>query len=47
MLKENTEFINTIIERSPIAIIVMSSDGWIVQKNKANEKLWTLPKEIM
>ena len=45
MLKENTEFINTIIERSPVAIMVMSSDGRIIQENKANEKLWKISKK--
>ncbi len=39
-LRESEEGFRTIVEQSPLSIQVMTPDGWIVQVNRAWEKLW-------
>ena len=39
-LRESEERFRTIVEQSPIAIQVLSPDGWTVQVNRAWEELW-------
>jgi len=39
-LHESEERFRTIVEQSPIAIQIMSPDGWTVQVNRAWEELW-------
>jgi PAS domain S-box-containing protein len=39
-LRESEERFRTIVEQSPVAIQVLSPDGWTVQVNRAWEELW-------
>jgi len=44
-LKENEERFRTLMEQSPIAIQIMTTDGRIVQVNDAYVKLWEVTLE--
>lgn len=39
-LRESEESFRTIVEQSPLSVQVMTPDGWIIQVNRAWEKLW-------
>ncbi len=46
-LYDSEERFRTLVEQSPIAALICAADGTVLETNKANEKLWDIPRESL